>query len=189
MIFFATGNFHKFNEVRSVLAGYGLATGMLRMKGMEIQSNNLAEIAGTSAVGAFKKSHLPIIVEDAGFYIDALKGFPGPYAAHAYATLGNEGIIKLMENILDRQATFRSVIAYCDDDSGAISCFEGEVIGNITAFQRKATGNSAFGFDPIFQPEGSEKTFGEMTLEEKNYFSHRAAAIRKFADWYQNLQV
>jgi XTP/dITP diphosphohydrolase len=187
VIFFATGNIHKFNEARVVLAEHGLATGMLKMKGVEIQSDSLAEIAATSALGAFKQCRLPVIVEDAGLFIDALNGFPGPYAAHAYKTLDNSGVLKLMENILDRQATFSSAIAYCDTDSGAVTCFEGEAKGQITKTQR--TGDkSAFGFDPIFQPAGTNKTFAQMTLQEKNGFSHRAKAIHKFAQWYKTQQ-
>jgi XTP/dITP diphosphohydrolase len=186
VIFFATGNIHKFNEARALLAEQGLATAMLRIKGVEIQSENLAEIAGTSALGAFKESRLPIIVEDAGLFVDALKGFPGPYAAYVYKTIGNAGLLKQMHNLLNRHAIFRSVIAYCDDDSGAVKCFEGDAAGKITHTQRRS-GRSAFGFDPIFQPEGTEKTFAEMTLEEKNLFSHRAKALVKFAEWYKSM--
>ncbi len=183
VVFFATGNIHKFNEARVVLAEHGLAAAMLRMKGVEIQSDSLAEIAKTSALCAYKQSHLPLIVEDAGLFIDALKGFPGPYAAYAYKTLGNEGILVQMDNLLDRKATFRSVIAYCGDEARKIICFEGEVKGKITLTQRRC-GKAPFGFDPIFQPEGSSKTFAEMDLAEKNGFSHRAKAIGKFAEWY-----
>ena len=78
MVFFATGNIHKFNEARVVLAQHGLAVGMLEIKGVEIQSDNSEEIASTSATNAYKKIHLPLIVEDAGLFVDALKGFPGP---------------------------------------------------------------------------------------------------------------
>jgi XTP/dITP diphosphohydrolase len=183
VIFFATGNIHKFNEARVVLAEHGLATGMLRMKGVEIQSDSLNEIAATSALDSFKQCRLPVIVEDAGLFIDVLKGFPGPYAAQAYKSIGNHGILKLLENILGRHATFRSAIAFCDNDSGAVTCFEGEAVGKITQTQRSGD-RKAFGFDPVFQPDGSERTFAEMTLEEKNRFSHRAKAIHKFAQWY-----
>ena len=93
-----------------------------------------------------------------------------------------------MENTLERQATFCSAIAYCDNDSGAVTCFYGEATGKITTTQRKGE-KSAFGFDPIFLPDGSNKTFAEMTLEEKNIFSHRAKAIHKFAEWYKDEKV
>ena len=91
-----------------------------------------------------------------------------------------------MENIEDRKATFQSVIAYYDGHSAPL-CFEGEAEGKITNEERKGNGKSGFGFDPIFQPAGNEKTFAEMTVEEKNCFSHRAKAVRKFAEWYKKL--
>jgi len=187
VIFFATGNIHKFNEARAVLAQHGLAAGMLRVKALEIQSDSLTEIASSSAVEAYKRCHLPLIVEDAGLFVDALKGFPGPYAAYVYKTINNAGLIKLMQNIENRKATFRSTIAYCDNDTGRIECFEGESTGEITTKERMTNFESAFGFDPIFQPAGNAKTFAEMTVEEKNCISHRAQAVRKFANWYKTL--
>jgi len=183
--FFATGNVNKFNEARSILGPYGIAVGMLRVKGDEIQSDSLKEIAQTSAINAFKRSRLPIFVEDAGLFIDALSGFPGPYAAYAYKTIHNSGILRLMENVKNRQAKFQSVIAYFDETLCEPECFDGESIGEITLTERRQKGKSAFGFDPIFQPVGSSKSFAEMTIEEKNGFSHRAMAPRKFAEWYK----
>jgi XTP/dITP diphosphohydrolase len=188
VVFFATGNIHKFNEARRVLAEYKIAVGMLRVKAAEIQSANPREIAQTSAQDAFRRCRLPVIVEDAGLFIDTLRGFPGPYAAYAYKTIGNKGLLKLMKNVEDRKAKFQSVIAYCDNYAGAPVCFEGEAAGKITNEERRGNGKSGFGFDPIFQPSGSEKTFAEMTIEEKNGFSHRAKAVRKLAEWYKKLQ-
>jgi XTP/dITP diphosphohydrolase len=185
VVFFATGNINKFNEARSILSPYGFAVAMLRVKGDEMQSDSLKEIAKTSAVNAFKRSRLPIFVEDAGLFIDALSGFPGPYAAYVYKTIHNSGILRLMENVADRHARFQSVIAYCDETLCEPECFDGESNGEITQTERKQQGKSAFGFDPIFQPNGSSKSFAEMTIEEKNAFSHRAMAIRKFAEWYK----
>jgi XTP/dITP diphosphohydrolase len=188
VVFFATNNVNKFNEARRVLAEYKIAVGMLRVKTAEIQSANLREIAQTSAHDAFKRCHLPVIVEDAGLFIDALNGFPGPYAAYVYKTIGNKGLLKLMETVENRKAMFQSAIAYCDSEAKAPVVFEGEATGKITTEERRGNGKSGFGFDPIFQPAGSEKTFAEMTLEEKNGFSHRAMAVRKFAEWYKKLQ-
>jgi XTP/dITP diphosphohydrolase len=124
-------------------------------------------------------------VEDAGLFIEALKGFPGPYAAYAYQTIGNNGLLKLLENVENRKAVFRSAIAYCDSEAEAPVVFEGEAEGEITVDERIGSGKSGFGFDPIFRPSGSEKAFAEMTLEEKNGFSHRAKAVLKFAEWYK----
>ena len=185
VVFFATGNINKFNEARSILSRYGFAVGMLRLKGDEVQSESLKEIAEKSVINAYKRCRLPIFVEDAGLFIDALSGFPGPYAAYVYHTVHNSGILKLMENLNDRKAKFQSVIAYCDDQTPCEPiCFEGESQGEITIAERKELGKSGFGFDPIFQPANSTKTFAEMTIEEKNGYSHRAMAIRKFAEWF-----
>jgi XTP/dITP diphosphohydrolase len=184
VVFFATSNIYKFNEARNILSQHGLAVGMLKLKGEEIQSESLKEIAQTSVKNAYLRCRLPIFVEDAGLFINALEGFPGPYAAYAYHTIHNIGILKLMETIQDRNAKFQSVIAYYDSKTRESVCFEGESRGEITLVERKEQGKSGFGFDPIFQPEGSDKTFAEMTIEEKNGYSHRAMALHKFAEWY-----
>jgi XTP/dITP diphosphohydrolase len=186
VVFFATGNINKFNEARAILGSYGVSVGMLKLKGDEIQSDSLQEIAEKSVRYAYGRCGLPIFVEDAGLFIDALSGFPGPYAAYAYKTIHNSGILKLMEGNAERNATFKSVISYIDSQNPCrpIS-FLGESRGKITQTERCEQGKSGFGFDPIFQPAGSEKTFAEMTIQEKNGYSHRAAAIRTFAEWYQ----
>ena len=186
IVFFATGNIHKFHEARSIITKQDIGVGMLRMKDTEIQSDSLKEIAQTSAQEVYKRASLPVIVEDAGLFIEALKGFPGPYAAYAYKTVGNMGLLKLMRDTENRKAMFKSAIAYCDSKTTVV--FEGESQGEITVAERVGNGKSGFGFDPIFQPSESAKTFAEMTLEEKNRFSHRANAIRKFAEWYKKLQ-
>ncbi len=185
VIFFATGNFHKFDEARRVLSEYGIASAMLRVKALEIQSDNLEEIAKASVLDAFNRCHLPVIVEDAGLFVDALKGFPGPYGAYVYKTISNPGLLKLMKNVKDRKATFRSVIAYYDGQFVPV-CFEGEAVGRISHDEIWGNLKTGFGFDPIFQPVGTMKTFAEMAIEEKNGYSHRANAVRKFAEWYQS---
>lgn len=185
VIFFATSNVNKFNEARMVFAGYKIAVGMLRVKTLEVQSETLEEIAKTSAIEAFRHCHLPVIVEDAGLFIDALNGFPGPYAAYAYKTIGNSGLLKLMENIENRKARFQSAIAYCSSELKSPIHFGGEVLGEITKKERRGNDESGFGFDPIFKPTNSAKTFAEMLIAEKNKHSHRAKALRSFAEWYQ----
>jgi XTP/dITP diphosphohydrolase len=185
VVFFATGNVHKFDEARNLLAKIGIAVGMLKVKGEELQSDSLVEIAQASAREAFNRCCLPVIVEDAGLFIEALNGFPGPYAAYVYKTIGNKGVLELMDGVETRKAVFRSAIAYCDSDTEAPVVFEGEAQGEITVNERSGSDKSGFGFDPIFRPSGSMKTFAQMTLEEKSHFSHRANAISKFAEWYK----
>ena len=90
-----------------------------------------------------------------------------------------------MKEVRNRKAAFRSAIAYCDSENGETFCFEGETEGEITSKERMLSFESAFGFDPIFKPLDSVKTFAEMKIEEKNNYSHRANAVRKFAEWYK----
>jgi len=187
VIFFATDNFNKFNEARRVLAEHGIAGGMLRAKASEIQSESLEEIAKASVEEAFERCHLPVIVEDAGLHVEALNGFPGPYAAYAYKTIGNKGLLRLMENVEDRRARFRSVVAYYSGELELPMCFVGEAIGEITKQVKEGDYRSGFGFDPIFKPANSDKTFAEMGVSEKNMYSHRAKAFRTFAEWYKTL--
>jgi len=186
LIFFVTNNIHKFNEARKVLAQYNIAVAMLRVKPSEIQDDNIENIAKSSAIEASNKTRLPVIVEDAGLFIDALKGFPGPYSSYVYRTIGKEGILKLLEERDDRKARFKSVVVFCSPNL-EMKCFRGIVEGKIS---RTIRGESGFGFDPIFEPkELSGHTFGELSIEEKNEISHRSRALRSFAEWYCELKV
>jgi len=184
-VFFATNNINKFNEAREALAAKEIAVGMLRIKSPEIQSESIQEIAEASAKETFQRYRLPIVVEDAGLFVDALKGFPGPYAAYVYKTLGNQGLLRLMERIDKRKAKFKSVVAYFSSQLESPMCFDGIVSGEIVHEERKAGDSMGFGFDPIFKPDDSDKTFAEMNVVEKCKRSHRAAAFRTFAEWYK----
>jgi len=181
VVFFVTGNVHKFNEARLLLSEFKIAAAMLRVKTVEIQDNNIESIAIASALDVAKKCHLPIIVEDAGLFIKALNNFPGPYSSYVFQTLGACGILKLMKDMDDRNACFHSVVAFCKPRDKPIT-FHGRVEGKIV---QKEKGDAGFGFDPIFMPlKRDGRTFAEMGTEEKNRYSHRAEALRRFAEWY-----
>jgi len=186
VVFFATNNVHKFQEAQLILRKHRIAVGMLRLKSLEIQSESLEEIAACSVRDAFRRCRLPLIVEDAGLFVDELNGFPGPYAAYAYKTLGNEGLLRLLKDRRNRAAKFRSVVAFLSGGLRSPVCFEGEVQGEIAKEQKMGKRTSGFGFDPVFIPSGANKTFAEMSMEEKNEHSHRATALQKFARWYRN---
>jgi len=181
---FVTTNLHKFNEARQVLAKHGVAAALLKVEAIEIQDDDLEEIAKASVRDAVEKSGLPVLVEDAGLFIEALKGFPGPYSSYVYRTLGTKGVLKLTEGIAKRNAYFYSVVAFHSPEDASPKCFHGKVEGKITLKER---GKQGFGFDPIFEPKGGvDKTFAEMATAEKNKFSHRAQALQKFAVWYKS---
>ena len=182
--FFATGNIHKFHEARGVLSRFSIATAMLNVDAVEIQDDDIKTIAKTSALDAAHKSGLSVFVEDAGLFIKALNGFPGPYSNYVYRTIGTRGTLKLMERVSQRDAYFQSVVAFCNPNEKAEPlCFEGRAYGKLTHEER---GEQGFGFDPIFEPVEAKngETFAQMTAEEKNRYSHRAQALQKFAEWY-----
>jgi XTP/dITP diphosphohydrolase len=179
--YFVTSNIHKFQEARQVLSEYKLATAKLKVEAVEIQDDSLENIAKFSALDAVKNCGLPVFVEDAGLFVEALKGFPGPYSKYVYNTVGLKGILKLMKNVENRSAYFMSVVAFATPEEQP-TCFVGKVEGTISLQER---GTKGFGYDPIFVPiERKGRTFAEMTTTEKNMLSHRAGALRKFAEWY-----
>jgi XTP/dITP diphosphohydrolase len=155
---------------------------MMNEKTLEIQADDLPEIAITSAIEAQHHVAGPIIVEDAGLFIGSLNGFPGPYSAYAYRTLGCKGILMLIEQSRKRDAEFQSVIAYTDDRSTQqVRTFLGVVRGEIS---EEIRGDHGFGFDPIFIPSSFDLTFAEINVNDKNMISHRARSLEAFASWY-----
>jgi len=118
-------------------------------------------------------------VEDTGLFIDALNGFPGALAAYVHKSIGLQGILKLLEGVENRKAHFDAAVAY-GAPPGRIWVFTGRVYGRISL---KEAGSGGFGFDPLFVPEGFDKTFAEMSLEEKSKISHRALAFRRLGVW------
>jgi XTP/dITP diphosphohydrolase len=147
----------------------------------------LEENALIKARTVFEQTGLATVADDTGLKVDALNGAPGVYSAR----YSGEGatyesncakLLREMRGKSDRRATFASVIAYIDA-SGTERLFRGEVEGAII---EKPRGTNGFGYDPVFEPSGTGKTFAEMTEAEKNAVSHRGRALRKFTDFLKN---
>ncbi|MEM4364936.1 MAG: XTP/dITP diphosphatase [Candidatus Nitrosocaldus sp.] len=180
-IAFVTSNEHKFREVKVILEEYGIEVEHSQLAIVEIQAMRIEEIASAKAKSAYEILRRGVIVEDDALAIDALNGFPGPYSSYVFKTIGNEGILRLMHNIKDRSASFISVIAYCSSSSsdGEPLIFVGKVDGIIAESIR----GNGWGYDPIFIPKGSSRTYAEMGDDEKNRVSHRRLAVEQFAAW------
>ncbi|WP_458208337.1 XTP/dITP diphosphatase [Haladaptatus sp. NG-SE-30] len=174
MIRFVTGNEGKVREAREYLDD---EVRQIEYDYTEVQGDDLAEIALHGAREAFEETggEDPVIVDDAGLFIDAVGGFPGPYSAYVEDTLGVERVWQVAEQEENRRAHFRCVVAYYDGERS--ETFTGAVPGTLVA----PRGEGGFGYDPIFEHEG--KTLAEMSTEEKNAISHRGRALAKFADW------
>ena len=175
-LYFATTNEGKLKEAREILK---VEVEGIPLEIEEIQSMDLEKIAIDKAQKYFKKLKKPIFVEDVGFEIQALKNLPGPYISAFLKTVGNEGMLDMIKGRSDRVAVAKTAVVYIDDSGYEV--FVGEIKGMISE-EMKGEG---FGFDAIFIPKGEKRTFGEMSLEEKNKYSMRAKALKKMKKWLE----
>ncbi len=180
-LYFITGNEGKVIELQEKLKPLKYNILQKDLGYPEIQADTLEEVAtyGLNHVKAsFSK---PFILEDAGLFITALKGFPGVYSKFVYYTIGLDGILQLMNQHKNRHAIFRSVYGYYDGKDN-VHLFSGECPGVITQEKR---GSHGFGYDPIFVPNGDVRTFAELTITEKNLVSHRGRALDQLIAFLQ----
>jgi XTP/dITP diphosphohydrolase len=194
-------------KVREATEYLGDGVVQLEFDYTEIQSPELGPIAARGAREAYRHAEAPVLVDDAGLFVDALDGFPGPYSSYVEGTVGVERVQELVAAESTRRAAFRCVLAYCDgegfdaspdpidraDRTAAaaegpdgeressdlpVKLFQGVVRGRIV----EPRGEGGFGYDPVFEHNGA--TMAEMDTEEKNAVSHRGRALAKFAEWY-----
>ena len=176
-----TSNAHKAAEVAAYFGGL-LEVGHISLELPEHRSDDVGEIARGKAEAAFRQLNTPLIVDDTAFSIDALNGFPGPYAAYVQNSIGNAGILKLMDGVANRSARFTTAIGYADNEG--VRVFTGTIGGRITTVVR---GQGGFGYDPIF--EVGSTTLAEIPIEEKSRISHRARALAAFHDWFMTARA
>ncbi|MCI4438276.1 XTP/dITP diphosphatase [archaeon] len=181
-LIFITGNRGKFLEAQKLLKEFGIELEQVDLDITEPQADSLEEVVRKCAEEALKIVKENFIIDDSGLFIKSLNGFPGVYSSYVYKTIGYKGILKLLSDLTDRSAYFMTALAY-GEPRGELKIFSGRVDGIITT---EARGENGFGFDPIFKPLGSNLTFAEMSIEEKNKFSHRAKALRAFASWFMS---
>jgi len=183
-ILFATGNRGKIQEARLILSPFRIRPLPFDGKGLEVQASTVSEVAAYSARVASRNCGRALIVEDAGLFVEALDGFPGPFSSYVFKTIGIAGLLRLLEREVSRKASFKSAVAFCTP-SGEPVVFEGIVTGRIL---RAPAGGGGFGFDPVFVPDGRKKSMAQMTLAEKCQVSHRGEAMRKFASWFIDVE-
>jgi XTP/dITP diphosphohydrolase len=172
-----TSNPNKAREVAAFFQGE-LEVEHVNLECPEFRHSDVGEIARGKAAFAFDQLNRPLIVDDTAFSVKALRGFPGPYAAYVLDTLGYPGILRLLDGVEERGASFETAIAYADGKG--IRIFRGLVEGVII---RSPRGSGGFGYDPIFEVEG--RTMAEMPIDEKNRISHRARALSAFGEWWR----
>ena len=170
---FVSSNRNKYLEIQSHLQQkYGVVVEFSNQRLIEIQSDSIKEIAVEKSKSAFALISKPVIVEDDGLFIDELGGFPGQYSSFVYKTIGNNGIIKLLRTSMNRFASFKATFVFCDGENS--QTFEEDIKGKISS--RITEGG--WGYDPIFIPDGSSLTFGQLQMvDRKIEFSHRSKAL------------
>lgn len=192
-IVFATNNKNKLAEIREIL-GNGFDVLSLNDINCHVDipetGTTLEENAAIKADYIFKNYGMSVFADDTGLEVEALGGAPGVYSARYAGGEGHDSeanMSKLLHELNRKdnwKARFRTVIAYINnDDNCKPTLFEGVCKGEIIKEKR---GGSGFGYDPIFQPEGYDKTFAELGHEIKNKISHRAKAVRKFAEYLKS---
>ena len=180
IIYFVTGNIHKFNEISDLFSKADIKYNLKRkeVEMVEIQTTNVKKVA-TFKINSIKgQVDGSYFIEDAGFFVDIpLDGFPGVYSSYVMKTIGNKGILRLIDDFEKTSAHFTSIIALYFKPLDRNLFFEGTINGKISKTVR---GERGFGFDPIFIPNSiSNKTFAEISTEEKNNISHRGQALKK----------
>jgi non-canonical purine NTP pyrophosphatase (RdgB/HAM1 family) len=179
-LYFITSSEHKFAEISAVVPGLE----RLDMDLPEIQEIDAKVIIRAKLMEALTHRGGEFIVEDTSLYLDCLKGLPGPLIKWFMKTIGKEGLWTIADKFGVYGAEARTTIGYARSHE-EIFFFEGSRHGRIVA----PRGQSDFGWDPIFQPEGSDRTQAEMSREEKNRVSMRGEAARKLLDFLKENNV
>ena len=138
-------------------------------------------IASAKAIEATSHCDTAVMIEDVSLCFNALKGLPGPYIKDFLTNVGREGLHKMLHGFEDKTAYAQCTFAYCEGKGKEPILFVGKCNGTIVAPQ----GDNAFGWDPIFMPEGFTQTFAEISMEEKNKISHRGRALEKVKEYLE----
>jgi len=142
----------------------------------EIQADTLEETIAPGLKWLMERYNRPIMIDDSGLFVDALKGFPGVYSSYVFRTVGCDGILRLMEGVRNRSAKFECCIGFLVPGKEP-HMSKGVAKGSIA---EKKAGTAGFGYDPVFVPEGFTKTYAQIGIPQKNKISHRGRAIALF---------
>jgi len=179
-LYFVTGNIYKFNEGLEIFSKERLRYQLKQkdIKTIEIQAKSLRDVASFKLNSVKNKINASFFIEDAGFFVDVpLGGFPGVYSSYVLKTIGNEGILKLIDDFTESRVHFSAIISLYFKPLDEVLFFDGNITGKISDTIR---GEGGFGFDPIFIPDLiPDKTFAEISTHQKNKISHRGQAMKK----------
>lgn len=173
-ITYVTGNWAKVASAKQFLEPIGFEVDNVKMETTEIQADTVEEVAKHSAKEASEKLKCNVLKNDTGLFIEALGGFPGPYTHYVDEKLGEDGILKLLENVSNRKACFIEAFAYCEYEKEPI-VFTSITRGTIA---KEKSGQYGWSWDYIFIPEGKDKTMGNYVDEERFSFWSTEAYLK-----------
>jgi len=178
-IAFVTTNKGKFAEIDKMIRDNGHEPEHIPVAYPEMQTDSLEMVVIQGLYWLIEHYNKPLLCDDSGLFVDAIGGFPGVYSAYAFKNIGCDGILKLMDGKKDRNARFECCLGFIEPGKEPL-LFRGTSEGTISHSQK---GDKGFGFDPIFVPDGYEKTFSELSMDIKNKISHRGRAFDKFFNY------
>jgi len=177
-ISFVTGNQMKIEELNKILEDIGtIQVEAIDLDLQELQDNPETITRGKCLAAASQISG-PVLVEDTSLCFNALNGLPGPYVKWFLQGAGCTGLYKMLEGFPDKKAYAQTTLGYIPETGADPLIFVGKCHGEIVSPR-----GSQGGWDPVFQPNGHNKTFGEMTKEEKNAISHRSNALQQLKEF------
>ena len=162
-ITYVTGNWYKIMSAKRILEPLGIEVENVKMETTEIQANTIEEVAKYSAKEASEKLKCTVLKNDTGLCIDALKGFPGPYTHYVDEKIGEDGILKLLDGVENRKASFIEAFAYCEYGKEPI-VFKSITTGTI---ELEKSGTYGWSWDYIFIPNGYDKTMANYPDDER----------------------
>lgn len=174
---FVSGNQHKVDQLAKWL---GASVEHMKLDLDEIQSLDLAEVVDHKVRQAYAAAKRPVVVEDVAVTFTAMGRLPGPFIKWFLEEVGLDGLVRIADSLEDRQAVASICYAYYDGEN--VAYFSHDIPGSIATEPR----GDAFGWNPIFIPDGSDKTYAEMTAEEVRPYSMRFQAIEKLRIYLQN---
>ena len=179
-ITYVTGNWSKILSAKQILEPLGIEVDNVKMNTTEIQADTVEEVAMYSAKEASDKLKCSVLKNDTGLYVEALGGFPGPYTHYVDEKLGEDGLLKLLDGVENRNACFIEAFAYCEYGKEPI-VFKSITKGKIS---REKSGTYGWSWDFIFIPDGEEKTLGCFE-DEKRWEFWSQDAYKKLAEYLE----
>ena len=167
-----TGNANKRREAERIV-GHRLETAAIDLP--ETQSGDLIEVLRSKAEAAWERLRRPVVVDETGLELACLNGFPGPLVKWMEEAVGDEGIARVAIRAGDPRVVARCALMLRDGDREVIA--EGSTAGRLVLPPR---GDGGFGWDPVFEPDGLERTYAELGDETKDRIGHRGRAWRAF---------